>query len=493
MKDSAAPLATTRVLWPLQLAVGLLLLLRIVFFAFAPPIGDEAYYWLWGQRPALSYLDHPPLHAWLLWAMSQLFGWNSLSLRALTWLTLAVTVWVIWAWSKRLAPAAPKPWFWSALLIYLASPLFFVMGALSFNDHLLVVLCLVSAHFFLDFTEAWRSGHRRFGRLYLAAFFLGLALLTKYNAVFLALAFLLFVILDPALRPLLRRSHTYGAAALAILMQAPVLYWNLADGLASYRFHLSDRWGGTMTVDPLNLLLVLAVDVVSLSPFLIVPLLRLLPGGDAGFERSVRRLAVLMLLLSSLTTLAIALVESDSPPYWNILAFPIALPLLVGKFRTRVFFWLHVATGTLLIGLFVANLLIAPVRNYVGWWDTVTWSNYDWPRIAGIVAAEHAREPEAFLGATRYTTAAQLGFALHDTSVTDISSRHTEFNYWFDPGVHRGQDTLILAAPFIPPDFARTQFRSFDLIQTIDVTRFGVTVGQYQLYLGKQYCGSSCS
>jgi hypothetical protein len=25
------------------------------------PIGDEAYYWLWGQHMALSYFDHPPL------------------------------------------------------------------------------------------------------------------------------------------------------------------------------------------------------------------------------------------------------------------------------------------------------------------------------------------------------------------------------------------------------------------------------------------------
>lgn len=493
MKDSAAPLATARSVWPLQLAVGVLLALKLVFYGFAPPLGDEAYYWLWGQRPALSYLDHPPLHAWLLGISSRLFGWNLFSLRALTWLTLAGTIWVIWVWSKRLAPGDPRTWFWTALAVYLASPLMFVMGSISFNDHLLVVLCLLSAHFFLDFAEAWRAGGTTFGKLYLAAVLLGLALLTKYNAALLAVGYLLFVLLDAELRPLLRRWQTYAATGLSVLLQAPVIAWNLADGLASYRFHLSERWGGTMVVDPVNLVLVVAMEVVTLSVFLIVPLLRLYGGGGgSGFERSTRKLAAIMLGLSSLTVMAIALIETEVAPYWNILAYPIGIPLLVRGFRTRTLFSLHVVTGTALIALFTVNLLVAPVRNYLGWRDATTYSNYDWPRIAQIVTAEHDKYPQAFLAATRYTTAAQLGFALHDANVTDISDRHTEFDYWFDPGAHRGQDGLVLAAPFIPPDYARTQFHSLALLRTIDVVRFGVTVGTYQLYLGKDYCAGSC-
>lgn len=478
----------------LQLAVGLLLALKLVFYTLAPPLGDEAYYWLWSQHPALSYLDHPPLHAWLLWVASRLFGWNLFSLRALTWLTLAGTAWVIWAWSKRLAPDNPRVWFWTALTIYLASPLMFVMGSISFNDHLLVVLCLLSAHFFLSFAEGWRTGGTTFGKLYLAAVLLGLAMLTKYNAALLAVGYLLFVLVDPGLRPLLRRWQTYAAASLSVLLQAPVIAWNLADGLASYRFHLSERWGGTTVVDPVNLALVVVIEAVTLSVFLIVPLLRLYVGGggSSSFERSMRQLAAIMFALSSLTVMAIALIEPEVAPYWNILAYPIGIPLLVRGFRTRTWFWLHVVTGTALIALFMLNLLVAPVRDYLGWWDPTTYSNYDWPRIARIVAAERDKNPQAFLGATRYTTAAQLGFALHDVDVTDISARHTEFNYWFDPPAHHGQDGLILAAPFIPPDYARTQFHSLTLLRTIDVVRFGVTVGTYQLYLGKDYCAGTC-
>jgi hypothetical protein len=39
----------------------LLLLIKLYLTLVAPPIGDEAYYWMWGQKPDWSYLDHPPL------------------------------------------------------------------------------------------------------------------------------------------------------------------------------------------------------------------------------------------------------------------------------------------------------------------------------------------------------------------------------------------------------------------------------------------------
>jgi 4-amino-4-deoxy-L-arabinose transferase-like glycosyltransferase len=493
MTDSATPLLSARSVRPLQLVVGVLLGLKAIFYCFAPPIGDEAYYWLWGQRPALSYLDHPPLHAWLLWVVSHLFGWNIYSLRALTWLTLAGTVWVFWLWSRRIAPDNARAWFWAALAIYLASPLLWVMGSISFHDHLLIVLCLLSAHFFLDFAEGWQAGSPKYRTLCLSALFLGLALLTKYNAALLAVGYLAFVAGNRDFRPLLARWQTYAAAAIAVLLQAPVVYWNLSDGLASYRFHLVERWDGKVAGDLLNLLITAAIDAVVLSVFLIVPLVRLYRGGDAGFERLTRILAAIMLAISTATIVVLATVENNVPTYWTIMGYPLALPLLATKFRSRLGFWLHATTGTLLIVLFIVNLLVVPVRNLVGWSDTTTYSNYDWDKVAAIVAAAHAREPQAFLAATRYTSAAQLAFALHDPDVTDISERHTEFNYWFSPAAHKGQDALIVAAPFIPIDFARTQFRSISLLQQIDITRFGFPLGSYQLYLARDYCAGTCS
>eukprot|EP01035_Chromulina_nebulosa_P012023 gene12023-16038_t len=94
-----------------QAAFFVLLALKLYFEFAAAPIGDEAYYWMWGQKLALSYFDHPPLHAWMLRVMNLVFGWNLFALRALTWFTFAGTLWIFWDWAKRLSPEDPQAWF----------------------------------------------------------------------------------------------------------------------------------------------------------------------------------------------------------------------------------------------------------------------------------------------------------------------------------------------------------------------------------------------
>jgi hypothetical protein len=60
---------------PARIALGIVVLVSIVRIVAAyrlPFDHDEAYYWLWGQQLALSYVDHPPLVAWLARAGSLL-------------------------------------------------------------------------------------------------------------------------------------------------------------------------------------------------------------------------------------------------------------------------------------------------------------------------------------------------------------------------------------------------------------------------------------
>src|SRR6185369_2571698 len=94
----------------------------------------------------------------------------------------------------------------------------------------------------------WEATGRDFRWLYAAAALLGLAVLTKYNAALLGVGIALFFVVRKPLRPLWRSPHLYLAGLLSIAMQAPVLWWNATEGLASYKFHLSERWGGNLFV-----------------------------------------------------------------------------------------------------------------------------------------------------------------------------------------------------------------------------------------------------
>jgi len=203
-----------------QVAVAILIAIKIYLAIFMPPIGDEAYYWMWGQKLGWSYFDHPPLHPWLMRLMSIIFGWNLFSIRALTWFTLGGTLWIFWLWAKRLKPEDPSAWFWPTAAIYLATPLFFLMSGISFHDHLLIFLCALTAHLFLVFAEKFEAGEPNLRWLYAGAVALGLAVLTKYNGVFIAVGLIVFFIAHRPLRRMWRSVHLYFVALIMAGFQA---------------------------------------------------------------------------------------------------------------------------------------------------------------------------------------------------------------------------------------------------------------------------------
>src|SRR6185312_4811357 len=257
-------------------------------------------YWMWGQHLEWSYFDHPPLHAWLLHVVALAFGWSRFSARLLTWASLALVLWVFHVWSRKLAPENSANWFWRAAALYLASPFYFGMTTIAYNDHLLVAFGLLAIHGFTMFAERHASGAPSATRwLYFAAVALGLATLCKYNGAVIGLGFLAALLIRKDLRDTLRTPHPWLAALLAIAMQAPVIYWNLTEGLASFRYHLNDRWTQPGHFDwqhPVNFVL---LCILFWSPFLVWPaisVIRATPHNDV--ESRTKAIAVTVFTVS---------------------------------------------------------------------------------------------------------------------------------------------------------------------------------------------------
>ena len=306
---------------PFALISGVFLAVKLAVFLWMNPIGDEAYYWLWGQHPDWSYFDHPPLHAWAMAVIEAIFGWNLWSLRALTLLTFGGTLLIFWHWARRLQPDAPADYFWRATTVYLAAPLFLGMSSIVFNDHLMMFLVVASGHVMLLFAESVERDRPHYRWLYLSALLLGLAVLTKYNAVFLGFGFAIFFLVRPPLRKLYLNTHTYLAALLSVAVQAPMLWWNYTQNFASFGFHTAGRWRNTPQFAWENVLLFILVAAIVASPFVLYAAIRYCLRKPVGeFESRAHSLAVAIFLTSSISMLVLASF-AEVLFYWNIVAF----------------------------------------------------------------------------------------------------------------------------------------------------------------------------
>src|SRR5262249_34032638 len=103
-----------------QVVALLLIAFKFVQLGFAGVFQDEAYYWMWGQHPALSYFDHPPLNAWLLGLSSTVFGWSVFALRLPVALSFLADIYALYLLSRRLGGESWQPHFWVTLLLFLA-------------------------------------------------------------------------------------------------------------------------------------------------------------------------------------------------------------------------------------------------------------------------------------------------------------------------------------------------------------------------------------
>jgi 4-amino-4-deoxy-L-arabinose transferase-like glycosyltransferase len=477
----------------LQVLVGIFLALRLVFTFNGDLLADEAYYFLWGQRLDWSYFDHAPLHAWLLRAMYQIFGWQDFTVRVLTWVTLGGVLAIFGDWSRRFAPHDPALWFWRTAAIYLASPLFFGMTMVAYNDHLLVFFTLLALHCFLLFTSKHEEGETgALPWLYGAALALGAAALSKYNGAFVGLGFALMFLIRPKLRGMLRGPHPWLAGVLALATQVPVIWWNLAHSGASFRFHLDERWGAqAWTPSAIRPLIFVGMTIIVLSPILLYPLLRTAFGkAETPFEDRARTLVLPIFVISTLTMTAVG-VFLEAYFYWNIVAFAGLIPLFT-RYVSNV--WargIHLLYGLVFAIAIVVNFTVAPMQLLVtGRQDPASGMNFGWPEITQHLIAAQQEHPADLIGAPRYPVAAQVGFALHRLDAISFNRELSQYLYWKAGENLEGRSGLVLIGE---PDIKRympalkERFASLEEVDRFTIRNFGYEIYTWRIYRGEGY------
>src|SRR6201996_8799906 len=201
------------------LTVLALVVLRLVAAAWTPITFDEAYYWMWSKHLAGAFYDHPPMMAVVIRAGTMIAGDTELGVRLvsiLLALPMSYAVYraaVILFGGQRVATTATillNVTLMAAVGTLIVTPDSPLLVASSF-----IVLCLAKL---LD------TGRGAWWLAVGAA--VGLALLSKYTAMFFGAAILIWLVSVPQLRRWLMSPWLYVGGLVALMIFSPVILWN---------------------------------------------------------------------------------------------------------------------------------------------------------------------------------------------------------------------------------------------------------------------------
>jgi 4-amino-4-deoxy-L-arabinose transferase-like glycosyltransferase len=211
------------------LILGILNVFKIWIIRFLPLLGDEAYYHLWSKYPALSYVDHPPMIAWLHRLVNLTFGQNDFGVRMGAILCLLISTWLIYligkeAFGKRVGLA-------SAVLFNLI-PTYLAGGIFLTPEQPLIIFWLLCIFFGVKIIKSQQGGY-----WYLLGIAFGFGLLSKFPMLLFPFGMLLFLLLSNENRQWLTKKEPYLALIPALLISSPVLIWNIQHGFPSLLQH----------------------------------------------------------------------------------------------------------------------------------------------------------------------------------------------------------------------------------------------------------------
>ncbi len=495
--------------------------LRLAWAATLGVGNDEAYYFLFARHPDWSYFDHPPMTAWVeALGLATLGGLrpgelpSPLALRLGFVLLFGVTT----ALMARLTARAfgGRAGVIAAVLLNATAYFGAVAGAFAMPDGPLIACWLLAldrlaaaltaprrpAHWWQSATAAWLTVGVAWGG----------ALLSKYHGVFLPISCLAYLLWEPSARAWLRRPGPYLAAAVALLLFAPVVAWNATHGWASFAFQGSRALGSTRLRPDLLATAVLG-QAAYILPWIWLPLMIALARGLAGSWRSRRGVVAagpgawerFLLAQAAAPLVGFLLVACRQPvlPHWSLVGLLPLFPLAgrdwaawagrePGRVRRRLAL---VAAAPVAVALLVLGQL------HLGWLQREgrgtlgvlkpsadpTLDLYGWEQVAAELGRRGLLDdPEGFVFTSKWFHSGQLAFATGERAAVLCYSQRKPLGFaqFSPPGAWVGRDGTLVVVNHssTEPDAFRPWFERIEPLGEFAIERAGATVKTVRLY-----------
>jgi 4-amino-4-deoxy-L-arabinose transferase-like glycosyltransferase len=451
------------------LLLAALTVTRLVVAALLPLSADEAYYWVWSRALAPGYPDHPPMVAVWIFAGTALLGDTALGVRLLAPLAAAAGSILLADAAEKLLPGRRAG---IAAAAMLNATLLFGVGSVTMTPDTPLLLFWTATLWALARLHASRNG-----RWWLAAgVAAGLGLDSKYTAVLLAPAILLWLLAVPAMRRWFWRWQLWAAAALAALLFALVVAWNAGHGWVSFA-----RQGGRAgDWRPARAAQFLA-ELVGGQAGLATPLLAvLLAAGTVWALRRAWRGDPAATLLAALSLLPAAVFVQHAfgdrvQANWPCVCYPAAAIAAAGLGGPAI--GLGAALTLLAWMQAVADPVALPRRL-----DPALIRLGGWPGLGGQVQLAARREAAAYVATDNYGLAAMLAWLLpRDLPVAGTDPRWALFNLPQIAPIHAGPGLVVRSlrngGPLDPQDWVAARLAARAIRE-----RRGILAETYDLY-----------
>ncbi len=504
---STARLDSRRYRLIVPLLAAYLCLIRMIYLPLSGLIPEEVYYWNYSQHLDWSYLDHPPMVAWLNLIGTTILGNTEYGVRIgafISWIVAAVFAFKL---TKEMFSRTAAMW----MLLLMSSLPFFFGTAIILTPDAPLTACWAGALLYL-----YRALVRGRPRAWLGVgICVGLGMLSKYTIALLGPAALLFMLIDPGARKWLKRPQPYLSVIIAIALFSPVIYWNSQHEWVSFLFQSSRRLNET---SHFSLHLLLGSTLFLLTPTgliaAIVAMFRFPKPADAKLQSgdralsSLRRFALVFTLVPLSVFTLFSLTHEPklnwTGPSW--LAILPAVAYLLSRrpkmgqpgYNLQKFWMPTIAIMTVIYAL--ALNYLSPGLPGVGYPESIKdIAGYRQlgSQIGQVVeqTAKATGQQPLVLGADLYSIASELAFynnrsgPANTTALHLFGGRALMYKYWLDLDSANGRNIVMVGKN--PGQLMQTgmaeHFDSMSTTWQLPATLNGHGIGSFSVRVGYGY------
>lgn len=468
----------------LFLILGLFTLFHIITSATLSVSDDGAYYWEWSNHLALSYYDHPPMIAYLIWLSTHIFGLNALAIRIPNIIFLLLTSFILYQICNYLYHDTKSSL--CAVVVFNLFPIIFVGSIITSPDTPSLFCYTLGLFLFI------RIMHENNKKLwYLLGVVVGVGLLSKYTMLFFIFSVGLFFIFNKKQRYWLWKKEPYLAFFIAFLCFTPVLIWNYNHQWASFAFQFYGR-------HQLHLKWMSVLGFIGLQFLLLSPVFAF--GIAVAWFRGIKNKKIILLTCfsSPLFVFIILSLFIQVRIYWAVMAtVPMAVIFISDKRLLGSVFRIGSVVSLVLCSVVIAQEYY-PIVKIKSFSSDPTIDYYSWQPVAKAVS-EFLNDPKRnrqdwFVFDNRFQSAAQIDYHLNRLHqhypVYSLSSGITGPSFWQDTSTLHGKNGILVMNTlweFNPAD--RYQCGKLLLYKTVDIVRAGMVYRKGFIYLCYNYQG----